>query len=131
MKYSKIILDPKFKYPIITEDIESASDKHPLYIIADKYRVFRLRIIESDFYNEKLIGFIIFGDKSLSEKIIVFLTLSAKDNLIIRARMQKRVSMEDREKAVLLLMALLVKLRDNGGYRFTSNILPSRSKTNL
>lgn len=128
MRFCKIILDPETKYPIITEDIALVDAKHPIYVLADKYKVFRLRIFESDFYDEKLLGFVIVGHEHLSERIVVFLTLSREQNLIIKARMQKKAAMEDKEKAILLLMALLVRLRDKEGYVFNHNVLPSINK---
>jgi hypothetical protein len=120
MGYTKILEKDEWNR-VVTEDLDVANKRKPLFILATRFKVYSLRINNFAILDERKIAYVIEGD-SQKERAIVFLKINLAYNMVDSVTMKRSLSF-DKELAYLLKMALLVRIRNMDIYYFPAKIL--------
>ena len=119
MNFTKIISTKKWQ-SVVTEDLNIQS-KEPLFVLAGRFNVHRLKVLNQNYTHEILIAFVITGNKK-SEKLIIFLEKEHQYNMVVNYSLKKSIFF-DRELSLYLVYALIIRLLAKGTYHFSSSIL--------
>ena len=114
-------------FPVYTnEEFVLETKSNPLYILADRFKCFRLRVRKNHLENEKVFAYLIAGDTK-NERVLVYLTNGHPDHLfetlITRVRIHRRVDF-DQQLGIFLGFTLALKLKDEKVFTFTNNAIP-------
>lgn len=128
MNYTKIVTPNKKWQNIITEDLNT-SKKAPCFILAGRFNVFQLKVLSQNHTSDRMIAFIIQGNKKEGQ-CIVFCIVDLFCDMIIEFSLKKATSF-DRELASLLTFALLKRLQEKEVYTVSPALFPNRTKNKM
>ena len=120
IKFSKIAHQNEKWRDIVMQNIDEVPEE-PLFVLAERFKVFTLKIYNQD-RDENKIVFLIEGNKTLKERCIITLEIAQQINMVKSVKL-KRALLFDGEICGLLKMALLVRLREMNMFYFPSRIL--------
>jgi hypothetical protein len=121
MNFTKIRNKDKPWLDIITEDLETSSSK-PIFVLAGRFKVYRIKLHKQEHIGDKTIAFFIEGNRKKDEKAIVTLRISLQYNMVVSSTL-KRALKFDSELSNYLRLSLLVRVRDMDIYHFSSKVL--------
>lgn len=119
MNFTKIN-HPNKPWLNITTDFDKVSSA-PLFVLAGRYKTYKLIIRHPDSSNTKAI-FLIEGDKQKNEKAIIIFEINSAYNMVEKVTLQRSIKW-DGELCFLLKKALIVRFIDLETYYFSSKVL--------
>lgn len=127
MGYTKILEKEEWNR-VVTEDLDVANKRKPVFILASRFKVHSLRINNFDTLDERKIAWVIEGNSD-KERVIVFFKINLAYNMVETVTMKRSLSF-DQELAYLLKMSLLVRLRNSERFYFPAKILKDERGSN-
>lgn len=122
MNYSKIVSQGKTWQNIITEELDT-DNKTPIYVLAGRFRTYSLRVLSQNHTCDRMIAYIIEGNKS-EGRCLVFFTCNLSINMLEHFSIKKTMGF-DKELAWLLTYSLLMRFQNEAKFNIAPYLFPS------